>query len=323
VPPEWRPRCSLRSTARACCSSSARRSSAARLHFPAARRGYRTRHAAAGDSLENAAGYLDRAIGERAPRALRQALLEQGPRAIESLESSSDVAFRAYPRHPDYLSAIEGSTVAGRALEPLPFDGRTLGRLFALVRPPIPEFTVLGGMMVDRTDINHLLGMGRSFRSLRHSAKILLRHVTDRLRYPRGTRLVMGNALVARLLHSLAQRGNVTLLTSTDVAALTAMTGASIRSRWRRAAGAVRFGLATPSCSQAAASTGTRRDVPTCCRVPIPRGARARPGIRAPRTTWRLHSALATANAACRMRSGRRCRCAAARMAATRCFPTS
>lgn len=179
-----------------------------------------TRHAAAGDSLERAAGYLDRAIGERAPRALRHALLEAGPRAIGTLEASSDVAFRAYRRHPDYLSAIEGSTVAGRALEPLPFDGRKLGRLFALVRPPIPEFTVLGGMMVDRTDINHLLGMRGSLASLRHSAKILLRHAADRLRYPRGTRLVMGNALVARLLHSLAQRHNVTLLTSTDVAAL-------------------------------------------------------------------------------------------------------
>jgi glycine/D-amino acid oxidase-like deaminating enzyme len=110
-----------------------------------------TRHASPDDSLANAAAYLDRAIGERAPRALREALLGNGPRAIDVLESSSDVAFRAYPRHPDYLSAIEGSTVAGRALEPLPFDGRKLCRLFALVRPPIPEFTVLGGMMVDRT----------------------------------------------------------------------------------------------------------------------------------------------------------------------------
>jgi len=179
-----------------------------------------TRHAAPGDSLTNAAGYLDRAIGERAPRALRDALLANGPRAIATLEANSDVAFRAYPRHPDYLSAIEGSTLAGRALEPLPFDGRKLGSLFALVRPPIPEFTVLGGMMVDRTDINHLLGMTRSFASLLHSARILLRHAGDRLRHPRGTRLVMGNALVARLLHSLAQHDRVTLVTRCDVAAL-------------------------------------------------------------------------------------------------------
>lgn len=179
-----------------------------------------TRHAAPDDSLANAAGYLDRAVGDRAPRALREALLAEGPKAIARLEASSEVRFRPYARHPDYLSAIEGSTVAGRALEPLPFDGRKLGRLFPLVRPPIPEFTVLGGMMVDRTDIKHLLGMTRSLASLRHSLKILLRHATDRLRHPRGTRLVMGNALVARLLHSVAQTGKVALLVSTEVAAI-------------------------------------------------------------------------------------------------------
>jgi hypothetical protein len=64
---------------------------------------------------------------------------------------------------------------------------------------------VLGGMMVDRNDINHLLGMTRSWASLRHSIRILARHGLDRLRHPRGTRLVMGNALVGRLLYSLAQ----------------------------------------------------------------------------------------------------------------------
>ena len=62
--------------------------------------------------------------------------------------------FRPYPKHPDYISDLGGSTLNGRALEPLPFDGRLLGPLFRLLRNPIPEFTVLGGMMVDRTDIN-------------------------------------------------------------------------------------------------------------------------------------------------------------------------
>ena len=130
------------------------------------------------------------------------------------------VAWRACAKHPDYLSEVEGSTLAGRALEPLPFDGRLLGGLFPLVRPPIPEFTVLGGMMVDRTDINHLLSITRSWRSFRHATRLLLRHARDRLSHPRGTRLVMGNALVARFLHSLSARSNVTLALSTSVEAL-------------------------------------------------------------------------------------------------------
>jgi hypothetical protein len=105
--------------------------------------------------------------------------------------------------------------LCGRALEPLPFDGRLLGPWFPLVRPPIPEFTVLGGMMVDRTDINHLLAMTKSWPSFKHALRILLRHATDRLRHPRGTRLVMGNALVARLLYSLTQLPNVSLALNT------------------------------------------------------------------------------------------------------------
>ena len=179
-----------------------------------------TRHAASvnpQDTLADAKRYLDNAIGAHSPAALRQAFLDNGAQAVELLESRSDVHYRAYPKHPDYISELGGSTLNGRALEPLPFDGRLLGDLFALIRPPIPEFTVLGGMMVDRTDINHLLALGKSFRSFRHAAKLLARHALDRLRHPRGTRLVMGNALVGRLLYSLSQHANVTLALNTSV----------------------------------------------------------------------------------------------------------
>lgn len=182
-----------------------------------------THHARAvnpGDTLERATMYLDTAVGDHALRALRQAFLDAGPQAIAHLEARSTVRFRPYAKHPDYLSELEGSTLNGRALEPLPMDGRLLGPLFSLLRPPIPEFTVLGGMMVDRTDINHLLGMTGSWASLKHSIKIVLRHALDRLRYPRGTRLVMGNALVARLLHSLAQQTSASLLLETRLTAL-------------------------------------------------------------------------------------------------------
>jgi succinate dehydrogenase/fumarate reductase flavoprotein subunit len=169
------------------------------------------------DTLADAARYLDNAIGARTPAALRQAFLDHGGAAIDELAAKTEVKFRACPKHPDYISDLGGSTLNGRALEPLPFDGRLLGDLFALLRSPIPEFTVLGGMMVDRTDINHLLGMTRSAASLRHSVKIVGRHALDRLRHARGTRLVMGNALVARLLYSLAQRNEVTLALDTTL----------------------------------------------------------------------------------------------------------
>ncbi|SAK73206.1 3-oxosteroid 1-dehydrogenase [Caballeronia temeraria] len=171
------------------------------------------------DSSANAEGFLDRAVGGRSSAAMRRAFLDAGPKAVAHIEANSDVKYRARPFHPDYLSEIEGSTLRGRALEPLPFDGRKLGRAFSLIRPPIPEFTVLGGMMVDRDDVGHLLNMTKSFASFRHAAKLLARHARDRMSSPRGTRLVMGNALIGRLLYSLLQRG-VTVLTSTTLEAL-------------------------------------------------------------------------------------------------------
>jgi hypothetical protein len=179
-----------------------------------------THHAAQvnpADTLADAARYLTNAIGERTPAELRQAFLDNGPEAIRHIETRSDVQFRPYPKHPDYISDLGGSTLSGRALEPLPFDGRLLGDLFKLVRPPIPEFTVLGGMMVDRTDINHLLALTTSFASFKHALRIIGRHASDRLSHPRGTRLVMGNALVARLLYSLSKHTNVTLALNTSV----------------------------------------------------------------------------------------------------------
>ncbi|ASL27952.1 FAD-dependent oxidoreductase [Azotobacter chroococcum] len=158
------------------------------------------------DSPAKAGGYLDLAVGERSRAELRRVFLENGPKAVRAIETGTSVRYRARPLHPDYISDLEGSTLRGRALEPLPFDGRLLGERFRLIRPPIPEFTVLGGMMIDRDDVNHLLRLTRSFASFRHGVRLLARHALDRLRHPRGTRLVMGNALIASLLHSLDAR---------------------------------------------------------------------------------------------------------------------
>ncbi|MEQ1615379.1 MAG: FAD-dependent oxidoreductase [Hyphomicrobiaceae bacterium] len=168
------------------------------------------------DSFEKAAGFLDRIVGNHGRREQRLAFLESGPRAVETLERHSDVHFRPYATHPDYEQQIEGASLRGRALEPLPFDGRQLGKALDLIRPPIPEFTILGGMMVDRTDIGHLLGLKSSWASFSHATKILARHGVDRLKGKRGTRLVMGNALIGRLLASLMKR-DVDIVTETSV----------------------------------------------------------------------------------------------------------
>lgn len=168
------------------------------------------------DSPENVLAFLDNAVGNRSSRSLREAFVENAPKAIHELLDKTAAQFRACPRHPDYLSELEGSSVNGRALEPVPFDGSELGKSLDLVRPPIPEFTILGGLMVDRNDINHLLSMTKSLKSLMYSVKLIGGYFVDRIRYGRSARLVMGNALIGRLLLA-AKNAGVEIRTSTRV----------------------------------------------------------------------------------------------------------
>jgi hypothetical protein len=157
------------------------------------------------DSIDDARRFLEAEIGPRALEA-REAFLAAGPAALDYLEARTEVKFTAPPMHPDYHSNQPGRALAGRALAALPFDGRLLGKDFDRVRPPIAPFMVLGGMMVGKADIPYLLKPFGSVANFVAGAKLLLRHATDRVRFKRGTRLVMGNALVGRLYYSLRQR---------------------------------------------------------------------------------------------------------------------
>ncbi|MGO4852404.1 FAD-dependent oxidoreductase [Phaeovulum sp. W22_SRMD_FR3] len=180
------------------------------------------------DSADKVLGFLDRAVGNRAPRSLREAFVRRGPEMIHRLEDETNVRFRGRPFHPDYLYELEGATAFGRALEPQPFDGALLGDDLKLVRPPIPEFTILGGMQIDRDDIPHLLRMKKSLRSLAYSLRIVARYYLRKWAHGRDTRLLMGNALVGRFLYEARKRG-VTIATQTKTTHLTPLGGGAYR----------------------------------------------------------------------------------------------
>ncbi len=171
------------------------------------------------DTPERVTTFLNHAVGERSDPAMRKAFIDNGPKAVEKLERETALQFQVRMLHPDYLSELEGSVLRGRAIEPQPFDGKLLGPNMTLVRPPIPEFTVLGGMMVDRDDIFHLLRLKETWASFSYSVRIIVRHYLDTLLYPRSTRWVMGNAMIARMLYSYIQRKGH-LVTQTEVVSL-------------------------------------------------------------------------------------------------------
>ena len=158
------------------------------------------------DSREAVYAYLSAILGNRLRRDMMDAFLDAGPEMVAFLEANSAVRFTPRAFSPDYQPALPGASLSGRTIDPTPFDGRELGEHFAMLRPPFDEFMAFGGLMVGRKDIDALMGVVSSPDNFLASMKLLSRYALDRLRYPRGTRLLMGNALAARLLKSALDR---------------------------------------------------------------------------------------------------------------------
>lgn len=169
-----------------------------------------------------ASRYLDALVGDRAPREMREAYLARGPEAIDYLDRIG-VRFWHSKTVVDYHPEIPGAGT-GRALEPQTFDGRTLGKEnFGRLRRPVPEFALFGGtLMVRRPEVDDLLSIYRgSVRGMLTALRLGVRWAADRLRYPRGTRLAMGNALVANLFHKLLERSGRVWFSATATRLLT------------------------------------------------------------------------------------------------------
>lgn len=156
---------------------------------------------------EAAGRYLASLVAGRGDETMWRAFLDNAPRMLRDIETMLEFSFRPFMVAPDYRQDHDGAATGGRPLEPPPFDGRELGRDFARLAAPLPELMLFGGMMVTRAEAAALLGAARSPRSALLAARLVGRYVRDRLAHPRGTRLVMGNGLVARLLAGCRRRG--------------------------------------------------------------------------------------------------------------------
>lgn len=168
------------------------------------------------DSITDAVQYLSSTVPEPANAGLRAAFLARGPEAVSYLEANTELRLQPVRAYPDYYPERLGATAGGRVLEPVAYDGKRLGKAFGRLRPPLPEFTLFGGMMVNRLDIPHLRRAGKSLRSTLRTARLMSAYAWQRLRAPRGTTLHLGNALAARLYASLLAR-QVEILFSADV----------------------------------------------------------------------------------------------------------
>ena len=159
------------------------------------------------DDPANAREYLRHTVPGSEVDPRMQAFLRRGDEALRFLEAKTSLRLQPVRRYPDYYPDVPGATPGGRVLEPVTFDGSVLGSDFALLRDPLPEFLLFGGMMVSREDLPLLRRVFRSPRAMWHAAKLATRYLLQRMRFHRGTTLVLGNALAARLLKSARDLG--------------------------------------------------------------------------------------------------------------------
>jgi succinate dehydrogenase/fumarate reductase flavoprotein subunit len=171
------------------------------------------------DSLDEARRYLSHTVPADKHARTLETFLTRGDEALRFLEANTSVRLQPVLRYPDYYPDMPGSTSGGRVLEPVPFNGCELGPAFATLCWPLPEFMLFGGMMIARPDIPHFRRVGRSLGSTWHVIRLLMRHARERLTHPRGTTLVLGNALAGRLFKSVLDLG-VQVRTGTAVQSL-------------------------------------------------------------------------------------------------------
>lgn len=175
------------------------------------------------DSRAAAETYLRAVLGEAFDEDLVTSYLDNAAAMLQFMESHSEVRFKPFPL-PDYESDLPGAARCRSLLTP-EFDGRLLGDRLGDLRMPLPQLMLFGSMQVEGADIHPMRHALKTWAGFTHTARVMRRFVGDRLRHGRGTRLVNGNALAARLFHSAIHAG-VTLWKNTPALELIVEDGA-------------------------------------------------------------------------------------------------
>ena len=159
------------------------------------------------DSAADADRYLDALIGRDTNRALRDAFLQTGPdgdRLSQQPHRREIPAVRSASRLPQQHARRRFRRTRHRpATVRRPPAGRCL-RTRAPAHPGVHGARRHDGRQGRHSALAQPLSVAVA--NFIYAAKLFLRYLADRLRYPRGTRLMMGNALVGRLFYSLRQR---------------------------------------------------------------------------------------------------------------------
>jgi hypothetical protein len=158
------------------------------------------------DSIENARTHIAHHAGNHFDAGRVHAFLANAGNMVAFFEANTEVKFAFGKNYPDYHPDHPGGVEEGRSIHTLPFDGRKLGRHLALLAQPMAESTFMGMGLNSGPDLKHFLNATRSAKSAAFVASRILEHGREVLLHGRGTRLVNGNALAARLFKTVLDR---------------------------------------------------------------------------------------------------------------------
>lgn len=164
------------------------------------------------DSFEKAQTYLANTVGDRTPQALQDAYLENAPKMAEYLVSNTHLRLQRSKGYADYYPERPGGMSDGRALEPVPFNGKRLGEDFPLLNKG--EVSAPGGIAFTISEFNKLGMIMSTWAGKTTALKVGARTVFNLMT---GRRLLtIGAALASRLRFSLKDE-NVPLWLNTPL----------------------------------------------------------------------------------------------------------
>jgi 3-oxosteroid 1-dehydrogenase len=179
--------------------------------------------AAAGipDSVEDGLTYFDHVVGDVGPSSSierRRAFLDFGTRMVTFLQGRG-LRFEHCTGNSDYYPEYPGGRAAGRAFEPVPFDGRRLGAWLPKLQLGLAASLQL---VVKTNEMRYLTSYNRSPRAFGIAARVATR--TAAARISGRKMLTNGTALIGQLLHT-ALRSGVEIRTGTALRGLVAENG--------------------------------------------------------------------------------------------------
>ena len=150
---------------------------------------------------EESSRYLQAIVGDDVPKERRETFLDRGPEVIDFLLDKTPVKLKWVPGYSDYLPEQPGGRSQGRSVEPVPMDGRILGKELERLHPPRtahPTRPTHDDQGRHRSDVQHPAGSQnvRDGQRLDHKfaqstnrrrRASLLRNRVDRARHRRRT----------------------------------------------------------------------------------------------------------------------------------------